>query len=653
MQSEADPTWSRVSDSRAAETKYRPDIDGLRAVAVVGVIIYHAMPQCLSGGFVGVDVFFVISGFLITSIIRLEIKSGSFSFLNFYRRRIRRILPALIVVIAAVLFIGLFVLWPNQFAQLGLHILAASTFSSNYLLAAEAGYFDTAAQSKPLLHLWSLAIEEQFYLIWPVLLLVALKFSLKTKNMLFIILIASFAYSEINNGSTWAFYSLPSRSWELALGALLAIYRKPAATTQPIYDAASVIGLALIVTSMVALVPTSLFPGWRALVPTFGTAILIATGPSTPIGRLLSIRPLVAIGLISYPLYLWHWPLLSFASIAGVKLTPLAATAIVGIALLLAWLTYRFIETPIRSGASIKFRRYAPAFLAVLLLGTGMLGMATQWSNGLAFRFSKVQIELADFHFDQYQAYRGLPGGCFLALEQAETAFGKDCVPQQPDRPLVALWGDSHAAQLYPGLETLQTETGIFLLAQLTASACPPILEVDLPLSPHCRAINDFVIRKITEMRPKIAVLAASWWAYPTLDLTRLRYSVEKLRVAGVERIILVGPVPIWNPSLPEILLNHSKKTRDLPYYLSDGLTKMTELDRNLGEITRQNESSYFSVLDVFCNAYGCLTRTSADISDLTAWDSAHLTSVGSRFLISKMPLLAAIKEVSRHKIVR
>ena len=632
---------------RSAETSYRADIDGLRAIAVMAVVAYHAAPRLLPGGYVGVDVFFVISGFLISGLILAEIGRGSFSFLDFYRRRARRILPALVVVIATTWLGGLFLLRPHQFAELGAHILAASVFGSNVLLTVQTGYFEAAADTKPLLHLWSLAIEEQFYLIWPVMLLLACKYRLNIAVACCLILVVSFASSAVSLAAhpAWAFYGLPGRAWELAIGALLALPRGSEFVPRSMHSAAAAAGLFLIVMSMLWLSDASPYPGWRALPPTLGTALLIFAGSHSLVGRLLSARPMVAVGLISYPLYLWHWPLLAFTRAAHMQLTPLIAAAEVTLAALLAWLTYRTIEIPIRTGTSMTFKRYAPAGLVVLLIVAGMVGAGTRWSDGLAFRLDGEVKKLDSFAFDYNQAYRS--GTCLLGADQDNGDFASDCV-EATGAPLVLLWGDSHAAHLYPGLKALQTALPFFALAQLTASACPPIIDIDIAARPHCRRINSFISGEVGKLRPKVAVLAASWWGYPDVDLTELRRNVDKLHGDGVDRVIMVGPVPVWNPSLPAALLDYHAKNSDIPDRMDAGLTRMTDIDNRLRAMAAQWGAVYFSALDAMCDAAGCLTRTSADIRDLTAWDSAHLTLAGSRFLVGEMPLLEAIQTSSR-----
>jgi peptidoglycan/LPS O-acetylase OafA/YrhL len=617
--------------------RYRADIDGLRAIAVVGVVAYHAAPRVLPGGFVGVDIFFVISGFLISSLVLTEINQGSFSFLDFYRRRARRILPALIIVIVATWMIGFYALWPNQFADLGAHIIAASTFCSNFLLAAQAGYFDAAASTKPLLHLWSLAIEEQFYLIWPAMLLLASKFRLNVTVLLCLILTASFVSgaASLMSQSPWAFYGLHNRAWELAIGALLAVRRDSDLAPASLRPVAGTAGLLLIAISMLWLDSTVPYPGWRALIPTIGTSFLILAGPHTAINRLLAAKPIVAVGLISYPLYLWHWPFLSFIHIAGVRLTSIVTAAIIGLTVLLAWLTYRFVELPIRHGTvSPSLRQHIPAGLAILLGGTLLLGGVTAWTGGLAYRLDGEMSQLYDYQFDQQQAYR--VGTCLLNPGQDESAFTNDCV-NDVGAPLLLVWGDSHAAHLFPGLKELEANS-TFSLAQYTVSACPPILEIEIAAQPLCRRINDFIIKQISQLRPHTVLLSASWAAYPSADLADLKHSIDQLKIIGVRNIILAGPVPVWTPSLPSVLLPYYVSHHELPERMKLGVTQRADIDDALQKLSAEWGITYFSMLSAFCNSVGCLTRTGNGVKDLVQWDSAHLTPAGSRFIANQLP---------------
>ncbi|HQQ62508.1 MAG TPA: acyltransferase family protein [Pseudomonadales bacterium] len=340
---------------------YRPDIDGLRAIAVSSVIGYHAFPAWVSGGFVGVDIFFVISGFLISTIILSAATTGNFSVLDFYARRIRRIFPALLVMLVACLFAGWLLLFPDELKQLGKHTLAATGFVANFVFWSEAGYFDTASELKPLLHLWSLSIEEQFYTVWPVTLLFFIR---SRQALLLIVLLAALSFLLCvagGFGKVANFYMPLTRMWELLAGGLLAAAQlrcgerflviagrsRAGIVLRQLISASGFIGL---LAAIFMLTSKTVFPGWAALLPVAGTVCLMAAGPDTAINRYVLGNPVfVAIGLISYPLYLWHWPLLSFPKIVqGLDIDSTTRISAVVLAVLCATLTYWLVEKPLR-----------------------------------------------------------------------------------------------------------------------------------------------------------------------------------------------------------------------------------------------------------------------------------------------------------------
>jgi peptidoglycan/LPS O-acetylase OafA/YrhL len=359
--------------------KYRPDIDGLRAIAVLSVVGFHAFPSLVQGGFIGVDVFFVISGFLISSIIYENLDKKEFTFLEFYARRIRRIFPALIVVMTACFVFGWFSLLMDEYMQLGKHIAGGAAFVSNFLLWQESGYFDNSAETKPLLHLWSLGIEEQFYIVWPLLLWLSWKRKFNFFAVTLAIAVGSFYLNikGIKQDAVATFYSPITRFWELMIGGLLAwitiykkstfagiclkvdrlivstIYKNKQVTKgRTLANLSAFTGLALLVYGLVIIAKDFSFPGVWALVPALAALLIISAGPAAWINRqILSTNIFVWFGLISYPLYLWHWPLLSFAQIIE-NGSPSRNTRItaVAISILLAWLTMKFIEKPFRFG---------------------------------------------------------------------------------------------------------------------------------------------------------------------------------------------------------------------------------------------------------------------------------------------------------------
>jgi peptidoglycan/LPS O-acetylase OafA/YrhL len=344
-----------VAPGTLLHPKYRADIDGLRAVAVTAVVGFHAFPEAVRGGFVGVDIFFVISGFLISTILYQNLERNRFSFAEFYKRRIRRIFPALILVLAATTLIGWMLLFTDEFRQLSKHVVAGAGFVSNFLLWQENGYFDVESAQKPLLHLWSLGVEEQFYIAWPLLVYLCRR----SRNSLLLLSLlvgaASFALNIAWRRSDLAgtFYLPVTRLWELLAGATLANLAMRSGTFTQLrgawMHAASVTGALIILATCGFLSESRPFPGWWAVLPTAGAVLLIWAGPAAVINKfLLSNRLLVALGLISYPVYLWHWPLMVLTSISYDD-SVAARTGCVLLSILLATITYLFIERPIRT----------------------------------------------------------------------------------------------------------------------------------------------------------------------------------------------------------------------------------------------------------------------------------------------------------------
>ena len=368
---------------------YRPDIDGLRAVAVLSVVIFHAFPEYLGGGFIGVDVFFVISGFLITSLILREQREERFSLRHFYARRIRRIFPALSLVLGFGLVAGWICLNFMEYKQLTKHTGSSAIFITNFMLLREAGYFDNAADTKPMLHLWSLAIEEQFYLAWPLVLMFFKRLTRWLFPVLVVLLLSSLTYSlslVFKGDLEHDFYSPLSRSWELLLGASLAFgVSRQVAIPTAWRNMAGWVGFVLIFMSACFLDKSMPFPGYWALPPTLGAALILFAGMQSNVNRvLLASRPLVAIGLISYPLYLWHWPLLSFARILESQTPgPELRLALVLLSFILAWGTYRFIEKPIRF--SDRYPR-AVLWLGLWMVAVLLMSHAVNRLDGLKFR---------------------------------------------------------------------------------------------------------------------------------------------------------------------------------------------------------------------------------------------------------------------------
>ena len=366
---------------------YRPDIDGIRAFAIVAVIAYHAFPELIPGGLIGVDVFFVISGYLITSILVSSLSFDEKPILNFYIRRVRRILPALMVVLVSVYAFGYIALYADEFKELGLHIFSGATFISNFVYLSEAGYFDHSAELKPLLHLWSLAIEEQFYLCWPVLLLLAMKTRITLTRLVMLLFLTSFVISLwlSNQHPSWAYYLPLSRFWEILSGCFLAALNwqgRPASDSCRMSKFVNPIAILILLSSVFWIDGHKNFPGWQALPVVLATVWLIRYSKINHWSySLFANRGMVVVGLISYPLYLWHWPILSFLAITELQPSPMLRLGGLALSCLLAAMTYKLIERPIRKTAG----KTAFALFCGLLL-IGFFGYNTFARNGLDHR---------------------------------------------------------------------------------------------------------------------------------------------------------------------------------------------------------------------------------------------------------------------------
>lgn len=485
---------------------YRPDIDGLRAIAVLAVLGFHASPTRIQGGFVGVDVFFVISGFLITGIILNDFRHGGFSFLNFYLRRIRRIFPALVLVLLTCLVAGWLILLPHDFALIGKHVLAGSMFVSNIVLFFDASYFNSDATYKPLLHLWSLGVEEQYYLFWPALLFLVQGRRSRALWMIIGIGLGSFALNIvlIESSPEAAFYMPVTRFWELMLGSALAVLADNSDVSKRSVDRFTVghraivawVGAASIATAIVVLDPVTPFPGWWALPVAGGTTLIILAGKNAWLNRILfSWKPLVRVGLISYPLYLWHWPLLSFASIVyGAEPPFLVRAMLVAASFILAFLTYRFIEIPVRSKLPRAQTLVVVGVLtmSIAILGvTGLMGYMGVIRSAAASDPQILAISEAVLNGTDPE------GGTILGNAQGVTLF----------------IGDSYVAQYRPRFEMLAAKKDFVMMTAefRTSGGCPPIRGIALRSRPHCYPAMIAAYKRATDPDVDTVVIGSDW----------------------------------------------------------------------------------------------------------------------------------------------
>ena len=624
--------------------KYRREIDGLRALAVVPVILFHAGFGFFGGGFIGVDVFFVISGYLISSIILSEKETNTFTLTGFYERRARRILPALFLVI----FISLPFAWawflPNEMHVFSESLVATPLFSSNILFFLTSGYFSPATELMPLIHTWSLAVEEQYYLIFP--LFIVLTWRLGIRWICFFlasltILSLGLAQWGSTRYPTFTFFLLPTRGWEILIGALLAFYLFKSNTKFNIRlrEISSGIGILLIIYSIIFFDKHTPYPSLYTLIPITGaTLIILFCTQKTIVGGLLASRPFVGIGIISYSAYLWHQPLLAFARVRNLEeLNTFLLFTIIIITFLLAYLSWRFVETPFRnkmffSGKQIFFYSFISSGI---LLGIGSWGFIT----GFEFRFpyeAKIYTEKIDYKW--YGFVRN--NKCHL---QSYDLFQHDATCLENKRPLIALWGDSHASSLYPGLRKLQIEEENFGIIQLTAAGCAPIFDIPFPERANCNAVNQINLKELVEKNPDILILHARWGSY-FLKVSQLKSSLKStLDVIRQKlpntKIIVVGPSPSWaiSPQNTSYFYwkNLSNKKMQLPTFLK--ANKFTKLDEDLRLITTSLDIKYISLSAELCNQNGCIARVGELPEDFIMIDYGHFSKSGSEYIMKKI----------------
>ena len=525
-------------------------------------------------------------------------------------------MPALAVVICSTLAFGWFALKIAAYERLGFHALASALFFPNFVYWSEAGYFDSAAESKYLLHTWSLGVEEQFYLFWPLFLTVLKRQSLRPFPLICGLSAASLAYSSIAafHDPVAAFYSPLSRFWELGTGAALASC--PCAFRHS--NAASGAGLVLIFGAAFLLTSNVPFPGLLAIIPVAGASLVVVSRSS-----LLGKAPFVAIGLISYPLYLWHWPLLTLARLIGLH-TELAKAIVIALSFLLAAMTTRYIENPIRFGG-LRIRG-----TGISLAGTAcavVLAAAVYLSGGAQFRAAAaIRSIVAYENYDDKGAARSHT--CWLPIDAKFTDFSAQCTEGQ-----ILIWGDSQSALLSTGFPKP--------VAELARSTCPPLLASDgLPHS--CAEGSAQIVDALKTIKPARLIMFARWSLKPSdwNNVADLDNTLREVR-ANVRDVILLGPAPAWQPSLPEAIMKYWGETRDIPDRLPSSVPEDNYrfVDQAMGAVAKNDGVRFISMFDTLCDASGCLTHTPRSRSDLLTWDYGHLTVDGASFVVQMLGL--------------
>ncbi|MFN7914115.1 MAG: acyltransferase family protein [Vicinamibacterales bacterium] len=621
----------------------RTDIQGVRALAVLAVIANHAFPSVVTGGYVGVDIFFVISGYLISGIIVRDIEAKRFTIAGFYRRRARRILPALTVVLAVTGLLGFLTLPPRAFAEVASTTISTALFVSNVHFSRLTGYFDGAAEVKPLLHMWSLAVEEQFYLLFP-LLLVGIwtpGHRRRSRAALWALWGGSVILME-----TWqpsvpaaAYYLLPTRAFELLLGVLFgvgAVRPLPAGASR---HAASLLGLAMMCAAIVWFTAATPFPGYLALVPCVGAALLLHAGDGqtdTLGGRVLSHPALVYVGAISYSLYLWHWPILAYTrELTSLDLAPAVALGAVAVSLGLASLSYRHVEQPFLSawGEGLPYLKLAGLQTATIVL----CGSAILVAGGLPQRFSSISIQLFAADMDINKERRR----CHNTDSPTFLPYDRTCVFGAPNAVAdLAIWGDSHGAELAVYLGERAAERGR-AVRELTSSACPPALgfNVRLHVLP-CGAVGDAYAHALsTDASIRTVVLTANSVTYddkPRL-IDGIRQSVDTLLAAG-KQVILVQQIPVLPfdpPAQAGIFARYGRRYTDLGRLESDVLADSAAFDRFVASQAQRDGVQVYDPKPALCRASRCAAV--GEDGALLYFNGEHLSVTGARYAFKAM----------------
>jgi peptidoglycan/LPS O-acetylase OafA/YrhL len=640
---------------------YRPDIDGLRAVAVLAVVSFHAFPAYMPGGFIGVDIFFVISGYLISGIIFSELADEKFSFGLFYRRRICRIFPALLLVLLACGVAGWFLLLADEYAQLSKHIAASAGFMQNLILWYESGYFDQATDLKPLLHLWSLGIEEQFYIFWPVILWALWKNKLNSVLVAALLLVTSFALCLVatQTSLTAAFYSPFTRFWEFLFGSLLAwhaLTRHPA-DTQLVpalrVQVLSVLGVVLIAAALLVLNRDRDFPGAWALLPVVGTSLIIYAGPRAFVNRFfLASRWMVLVGLISYPLYLWHWPLLSFGRILvnqplGVESRLLLLSASV----VLAWLTYRLLEQPIRTRFFKK--NFVTGLLAILMVVAGGMGYWIYQQGGIASRAvvqgSGMNLEILSIELPAQTPCVTQPS---LTQGVAPRALLLCTLYSAPNpQKTILLWGDSTVISWLPVFLTVAKQNNYTVVA-ITHPSCPPILRARKTTFTYEQSkaycsdgeTQAEILTLIKNSQPDLIVWMAAWSSYAnkefitdansaaasqatTRQTLMTQFPETQRQLAEIGKLVVFKDWPIM-PSKPTMRAIDLFGFKQAPVFLSRAqFNRDTEFMDRLFAANQPKNSSYFDPSYKVCDESLCFA---AREGVLFYEDTYHLSSQGA-----------------------
>ncbi|WP_285130917.1 acyltransferase family protein [Leclercia adecarboxylata] len=614
--------------------KFRHDINGLRAIAVMAVVLFHFKPSMLPGGFVGVDVFFVISGFLMTSIIFGGIEKGSFNIIKFYCARANRIIPALSILCLFLLIYGWFNLTPNDYKTLGRHVAGSISFISNMIYMGETGYFDTSAHEKWLLHTWSLSVEWQFYIIYPIM-IVCLGKKLSIENikisliLMFTLSLAIAIYASLANSAV-GYYFIPMRAWEMIAGGLAYLY--PLKNRDSIRAPLYYVGLASIIISCFIFSEETAWPGYYTLLPTLGAYLIILAGCND--NKVTSNKISFYIGKWSYSIYLWHWPIVVYLYI-----NQLSYYFVYGIlaSIVLGAISYITIEKRefISVDSVSKLWKIKPIYIALVALFPSLFVLN---SSGADYKFrygasSETQAFLNEYavkHYYLKEAY-WLKCNSYESLTVKNSLeVSPECITKSGDGG-VFLWGDSHAEAWSLGIRTLLN--GRVPFYQKTSAGCYPSLSDSTiqtgDFKVACDSSNKVALLSIEKIKPTTVIIAQ----HDNHELTNWKEIVLTLKGFGVKNVVVMGPLPQWDPSLPKVIIKSTHWKGKDQYVTDEGLSERPfKSDLYMKSIANDAGFIYISATDKLCHKEAgynhCLARLSS--GELTAVDYGHLTQEAS-----------------------
>jgi peptidoglycan/LPS O-acetylase OafA/YrhL len=631
--------------------QYRPEIDGLRAVAVGGVVLSHAGVAALSGGFMGVDVFFVISGYLITSIMLAEKAAGHFSLMTFYYRRARRILPALFLVLLVSIPLAWWLMLPEQFMDFGRSVGATAIFLSNVHFWERTGYFDTSSKLLPLLHTWSLAVEEQFYLLYPLIFIVAQRIArnaLLYVLLLLILLSAWLAQWGASYRPEVNFFFSFSRFWELLVGAAIACL--PTFHPKPWHKWPTLLGLGLISISYIVFSEATATPSLFTFVPVAGAALVLMFGAQSGLAKTLLTLPIVVgLGVISYSVYLWHQPVFAFARLYFVIEVPKTTMlALIGIVLGLSWLSWQYVEQPFRRGKTSTKRKVFAASGAgiVFFLVTGILLSETDLNR---YRYSAEALQLLNYRDTYREATLNTADGQYLTrcFDDGASNPRPDLIKcMEPQLGVPIIWGDSHAQALASGFLRLNLRPGL-----AAAAGCPPLITTGSAQDwDSCRVLNEKVLSKLLQAKQgTLLVLHANWalvlksekikLSTPDALIEQLSVTLKAVRRVRPDiKVLIVGGVPQWGEGLPVYLYRLGLGLDSVHYVKAPEPALLLDLNHRLRSLAADEGVSFFDPFDVLCNSTGCLATLDYRGRIVpTAWDYGHLTAEGASLIAKEL----------------